>query len=511
MWFGWIGHVAALLILGSPDPHADLRNDRLPEPIVTQQTVFTIPFGIPPTSDPQKLPTHVLLSLSRDYGTSWVLHSQVTPEMGQFLFQADTDGEYWFAIQTRDRTGKVSPEFTGVPGMRVRVDRVPPQMQVAAWRGEAGEVTARWRIDEPHFRPESVTVAYRYAGEPQWQQVALDSQHQSKAGDAYLGEVTWWPGQETRAIEVQVQAFDAAANCSRTATRVELPAAGALAEVGALAEKGIPAISGNEPPTVSSDSSQPVAVQPFPAVAKPYLPALAADSGAAQSGAPHPEQVRAVNSRLFELEFEAAPADLAGISHAELWGTRDGGRTWQSMSLHERGRSPILAKVDREGLYGFRVVLHGKTAAGPPPQTGDLPDIWIRVDLTPPVARIVSIQPGSGPEANHLVIGWTASDDALADAPVRLTYSTQRGGPWRTIAAPLPDTGRYAWPLPGNVTEPVYIRLEAWDAAGNVAEFETSEPVESQRNDGPPKVFIRDVRPLGDASQRPGPRRYIFR
>jgi hypothetical protein len=209
------------------------------------------------------------------------------------------------------------------------------------------------------------------------------------------------------------------------------------------------------------------------------------------------------------LEFDVDASTFSDVSHVELWGTRDGGTSWRSMSLHQNGRSPILAKVDAEGVYGFRIVVHGKASVGRPPQPGEPPDIWIRVDLTKPVARIVSVDEGAGPEANHLIITWTATDEQLATEPVGLAYSAQRGGPWISIAKQLPNNGRFAWARPDGLKEPVYFRLEVRDAAGNTGEFETSEPAPSDR--GAPKVFIREVRPLDDTSQGAAPRRYIFR
>ena len=51
--------------------------------------------------------------------------------------------------------------------------------------------------------------------------------------------------------------------------------------------------------------------------------------------------------------------------------------------------------VDGEGIFGFRIVVHsGSGLGGRPPADGDLPDIWIGVDLTKPTGRITGADSG---------------------------------------------------------------------------------------------------------------------
>ncbi len=533
--FGWIGAIAATAAFGAAATGVGGQGDGRPNPIVTQQTTFAIPFTVPPAANPRLTPFQIALFYSRNRGDSWELYGQVAPEKGHFVFQADADGEYWFSIQSRDRDGNAWPRFTGVPGLRVRVDTTPPRVDVSARRGEGREVTARWRIDDANLRPGGVSAAYRFAGEGDWQDIALGSHHQSQSGEAALGEVTFWPDPDARTVEVRVEAVDLAGNrSSGTATVESFGGASSpdrLTEAAGprAASPALPQVSGtygrpwSAPPETGDGRSgaaepaaeaprQPWPAQPNPPVANRYQPEEEKEVAPPTEPvwtASHPDQVRPVNARLFELEFDVDSVDPSAISHVELWATRDGGRSWRSVSLHQNGRSPILAKVDEEGTFGFRIVVHSRLAAGRKPQPGDKPDIWVRVDLTKPVARIVSAAEGTGPEAGHLVVTWTAEDAELAAEPISLAYSNRLGGPWTGIARQLANTGRYAWPLPVDEQGPIYLRLEVRDAAGNRAEFETTEPVILDR--APPRVHIREVRPLGDTSHRSGPRRYFFR
>ncbi len=527
MLFSWIGQMVAVGALGvftdASGPDA-----RLPEPLVTQRTAFSIPFSIPESSR-ASAPAEVVLLYSRDSGANWDVYGRVPPEKGHFVFQAPAEGEYWFNIQSRDHAGRAWPRFDGGAGLRVRVDSTPPQIHVSAWRGEGGAVTARWRIDDDNLRPDGVSVAYRAAGTDEWHEVALGRHHQSKSGNTYQGAVTWWPHQQGAGpIEVRVTAVDAASNQSASVATAQADAPTATPAPPAGASSSAAGLTGpttygqpwpaerrpvDEVPTLGERAANTHGgakrAEPHPPVTRQYQAERPTETVSPPSGPRQPEQVRPVNSRLFELEFDVDSADSSAISHVELWGTRDGGRTWRTVSLHQNGRSPILAKVDEEGIYGFRIVVYGRNGAGRKPQPGDPPNIWVRVDLTKPVARILSAKEGTGSEAGHLVITWTADDEELAEEPISLAYSTQRGGPWTSIAKRLPNTGQYAWPLPEKDLGRLFLRLEVRDAAGNLAEFERVDPVLIDRP--PPTVRIRDVRPLGDTSHRGGPRRYIFR
>ena len=157
--------------------------------------------------------------------------------------------------------------------------------------------------------------------------------------------------------------------------------------------------------------------------------------------------------------------------------------------------------MPEEGTYGFSaVVQNGAGVSGPPPRSGQQPEIWIVVDLTKPVARITSAMQGSGAEANSLIISWEASDQRLAAAPISLSYSLSSDGPWNPIATGLENTGHYAWAIDGRTPPRIYLRLEARDEAGNVGTYVTPQPV--LLDISAPKAHILDVRPVGQSGQR---------
>jgi hypothetical protein len=138
------------------------------------------------------------------------------------------------------------------------------------------------------------------------------------------------------------------------------------------------------------------------------------------------------------------------------------------------------------------VVTNGAGIGGNPPQPGDLPDLWIGVDLTKPTARIASAQQGVDAEAGQIIISWQADDKTLAARPVSLSFGESREGPWLPIASGLENTGRYAWSIDSRTPPRAYLRLEVRDEAGNVAVHEASEPLVIDQTH--PTVRVRDVR-----------------
>ena len=139
--------------------------------------------------------------------------------------------------------------------------------------------------------------------------------------------------------------------------------------------------------------------------------------------------------------------------------------------------------------------------SGKPPRPGDLPDIWVGVDLTKPTARFISAEQGTGDEAGELDIRWEAADQQLAARPVSLYFSETPSGPWTPVASGLENRGTFKWRLDPRVPDFFYLRLEVRDEAGNLQEIRTGNAVNIERVH--PEGHIRDVRPVvGSASAR---------
>jgi hypothetical protein len=274
-----------------------------------------------------------------------------------------------------------------------------------------------------------------------------------------------------------------------------------------------PKTQNNNRPVADADpAAEPkgsVAIAINPAIGKRYVaPDKHSGSTEAVPGLPPGERPRLVNSRRFELEYDVDSVGPSGIGRVELWGTRDAGKTWRNFPLDNDNNnlSPLRVDVKEEGVYGFCVVVtNGAGLGGKPPKSGDLPDLWVGIDLTKPTARIVSAQQGTDAEAGQLIISWQADDRTLAARPVTLSFSQTRTGPWLPIASGLENTGRYAWTIDGRTPPQFYLRLEVRDEAGNVGTHETTEPIAIDQSR--PTIRVRDIRPISQTSVRPAQQR----
>ena len=100
----------------------------LPAPFVTKQADVEIPFSVRPGSTPDSQPTAVRVFVSWDQGKSWHFYDERKPQDGRFRFRPRQDGEFWFATQTIDRSGKSDSTEPRRPQLRLIVDtnRCPP-------------------------------------------------------------------------------------------------------------------------------------------------------------------------------------------------------------------------------------------------------------------------------------------------------------------------------------------------------------------------------------------------
>jgi hypothetical protein len=209
--------------------------------------------------------------------------------------------------------------------------------------------------------------------------------------------------------------------------------------------------------------------------------------------APHGPAVRMVNSKRINLNYEIKDVGPSGISGVELWFTQDS-RTWKKYEGTTQRQPPYTAEVNEEGLYGFTLVARSGVGLGKePPQAGDLPQVWVEVDLSKPVVTVTSTETGITNKSPSLTVRWTVQDKNLSLRPVTLSYAELPDGPWTPIAANLENTGQHVWPLPATAPRRFYVRVEATDLVGNVGTAQTPTPVTIDLSQ--PSISILTVEP----------------
>lgn len=505
----WLANLAISLALtamaAEPQNGPPSNASSLPAPVATRQTLFSIPFRVDQPAEATKQPKEVQLLVSHNNGAQWQLYARAMPNQKQIPFRTATDGEYWFALRTVDGAGKLHPQSISSPGLRVIVDTTPPRIQLSAQCGQAGQVNVRWQIAELHPKPESLSLQYRTSPNGTWQTVAVSEKNSTISENTQSGEVAWWPQPGSGDIQIRAEVSDSAGNKSVSHAQVKIdqdaaPKPSFAAKLNgsddAMRQPGAGGTDRLADRTKNIDS-QPGAVSlgVNPPIGSQYQPSSQPPTDPDLRQLPPGERPRMINTRIFELDYDLESVGSSGIGRVELWGTRNSGRTWRMFTVDDDNRSPISVSVDEEGIYGFRIVVTSGAGLGQePPKSGDLPSIWVGVDLTKPSAQITKAELGKDAEEKQLTITWEASDKMLTDRPITLAFSQNPGGPWTTIATGLENSGHYDWTIDSRVPPLVYLRLEVRDEAGNLAICERKEAVALDQLR--PSAKIREVRPV---------------
>ncbi len=250
-------------------------SEDLPQPIVTRQTVFVIPFHILPAQDSSQQPVEVQLYVSTDLGRRWQLYHRVRPSDGQFLVRTTGEGEYWFLVRTVDRAGRVRPQSPPRPEMRVVVDTTPPRLELAADGTPSGPVTIRWKMIDRTLRPETLRIAYRTGPEGPWQPVPIETQQTEAIPEGQEGRLLWTPPPAVMRADLRAEVSDGAGNLAVAHAQVQIPIP--------------PAAAALNPPSNTLQQDQWRATR-REVPSQPLLPenALGASSGPSLGGPPSP-------------------------------------------------------------------------------------------------------------------------------------------------------------------------------------------------------------------------------
>ncbi len=507
---------------------ATAQAQQLPNPIITNQPSFRIPYRFDQAEMRRLQAKEIRLFLSRNGGLDWQPAGTVAPEAGRFDFKVPADGEYWFAVRTVDVRNQLHPDANiAEPGLIVIVDRQAPDLQLLLQQTDAGKVSLSWSASDANLDPAKLVLEYSQAG-GEWQQVNVRAQAAGQTGWSVPGG-----GQ----VSVRGSAADRAGNVGSAQTAVVVqtggatgtptsnpmrrrpdaadytqPVAGANGFSGPMppAPEGSsfpfsPAASNSVPPPSDSfpgfgtpNVAPPVpklqqsSVTQFPTESRVAnsFPQTSATTGGGQGRINTAEwgmarrfnnssgRFRAVKSHRFEINYRIDDVGPSGVSSVELFITQNNGQKWYKYGDDADRQSPFVVDVPEDGLYGFAIrVRSGAGLADDPPQSGEEPSIVLIVDRTPPVAQLMPVQQGAGGAMNKITISWRVTDDNPSDKPISLSYAANPNGPWEPICGWQQDTGSYAWQVGAGVPSRLYVRLVVRDAAGNHSFVDTPQPV----------------------------------
>ena len=230
------------------------------------------------------------------------------------------------------------------------------------------------------------------------------------------------------------------------------------------------------------------------------------EAGAAGLSSPS-SALRYTNVTSLTLEYDVGE-DAGDVARAELWVTEDGGASWRLERLDDDLRSPVRFKAERDGQYGFYVVLTdragNRSLPRGEPSGGRTPSqLTLVVDTRAPKVEILGPRGGPFGRARGVRVAWRASDEYLAASPVTIDYTTDDGRTWEQVASGLDAAGSHVWrPPPGGAAprsspedrqrgvRRYRFRVTAIDRAGNVKSVAAIDDV--LLDDEPPVVRAAD-------------------
>ena len=421
--------------------------DSQPGSYYTNKSGFLIPFSQDPND---KNISAVLLHVSDDFGRTWRYLGYAQANQRSFQFRAPKDGWYWFAIQTQDRQQRYFPPNMNlaVPGLKVCVDTVPPQIYLKGTINTAGSASLDWEIRDEAFDPATMRLETRAAGSGAW--VPLTVQNLA------TGSHVWNPGPGQ--VESRLSVRDKSGN---------------------LGEQILQLVPGQTKTAGVQGAS---------------LPA----SGGAGTGSGQPSNVLMVNHKRFQLNFKVDEVGPSDISRIEVWYTRNAGQTWSKYPQDAEKTPPCILEVPEEGRYGFTLIARsGVDLSEPPPRPGDSPHIWVEVDETKPQLKLLAAEVGRGVDQGTMTFVWTAADKFLGPNPITISYGTSAEGPWTPATKePLANLGRYVWKMPETgLPFQFFCKLDCVDQAGNKASVITSTAVKVDL--ATPKARVVGVEAVG--------------
>ncbi len=252
-------------------------------PTYSKQRGFQIPFQTDPGE--RRIKT-VHLYVSEDLGRTWLSYASTAPEQRHFKFQADRDGQFWFAVQTVDFDSRAHPPSmtNAQPGLKVIVDTQPPSITLRALTPREGAIGVEWDVRDDNLDPASLRLESRSSVSGEWQAIGVV---QVTTGTHY-----WNPG-TNGPVEVRLRARDKADNT--TESKVTIGSGGV---------------------------SNPIA-----------------EDRRSVAESPGGLGVRMVNSKRISLDYKIEDLGPSGLAAVEFWYTTDG-RNWQKFKEYPEPQHP---------------------------------------------------------------------------------------------------------------------------------------------------------------------------
>lgn len=184
------------------------------------------------------------------------------------------------------------------------------------------------------------------------------------------------------------------------------------------------------------------------------------------------------NKRSLSISYEIQDM-TQGRFESWLYYTSTSGLSWDLYGPDPDGKSPVAFTIDRDGLFGFKVIssdIAGQKEAAPTP--GVTPDILVRIDTMAPEVNLISPQPYDlWEEGSTRSVSWESRDEAMERlTSVSLHYSIGTPDNWKVLAEELPSSGSIDWKIPSSENGRIFIQARAKDKSGNIGRSKSELP-----------------------------------
>jgi hypothetical protein len=475
----------------------------------------------------------LILFVSADEGKTWSQQAVAGPDQDAFPVNVPKDGMYWFSPVVVNKQGRRDPVdiYAAPPAQKILIDTLKPLVRIKSAERLGEDIAVYWEIQEDHPDLSTLKLEYKTADSGMYWNCG-------NVEPAANGQARFRPA-NSGPVSLRLQIQDLAGNVGVASAEVPAAAGTQLVSVPSInpsqnSAAGSPGVQPLPAPPANSAWDIPAPKQPNSPLGGAASPAEQQQpiSGSAGFTVPQPgtnpnnqvptapgsdsktklvatsEKVSGslavempssrpnlprgtlppleiINTNQVTIQYEITKKGPSGIGKVELWMTRDDGHSWDKLAENPDLNPPLRVELPGEGVYGFRLVLHSKASlmsqgkvgrSNPAPVPGDLPEIRVEVDTTPPTAQL--FLPELDPKQNDcLVLSWSAADRNLSPKPITLLWAEQPTGPWQEIVKDWPNDGHYNWKLPPTIPFLVYLRLVTVDTAGNVSTAETPKPI----------------------------------
>jgi hypothetical protein len=500
----WLILVALVGLASSLPLRADPQEFDPPTLLNSFQFVFDFSLSEADAREIQEIQLHV----STDRGRSWRFHRSVTPDRNSIPFEANRDGEYWFAVQQVYKDGQKRPITLNEASTqrKVVVDTTPPAVELRPVRS-GNKVGVEWTIRSDDVDLGTLRLMTRRSGSSEWIPVGISPGMSGRQ---------MWELDPQGPQQVRLRVLDRATNEANPTVTLTGWGDTSVDPVMGSGDRSASSLL-NEPPaptfgTPSRSSfdggvgSSPSASRSGRLVAPGSDPSLASSqpgwsttSDSAINAPTVPTQY--VNKYRFQIKYKTENLGKSGVKEVHLYWRHADDRQWEHYGPNVTVDPPFRVAVDGEGKYGICLrAVSGVGLGEDAPTAVDPPQLWVVVDVTPPVVRLATPQVRHGPKP-EVLISWQSNDANLGERKIKLSYSAVNGpdaGVWKEIVRDQPNVGQYRWQPPDTAPYLFHVRAEATDAAGNTAHDSTKEPVAV--DNARPKAIAIAAEPFGDSA-----------